>query len=221
MVRTSEKSPLYQNSVSRRERAAIQTHNYEVIQASMAKYDLTVGERQVFLAGLIINGQETDEAVITMKYSQPHSLLALLTHPDVKGHLCRREVHAMRDSKIDWSQEEIPFWMIDQSFLDTKVGYEGNGYGRAILFSSESLVPNWVNDLESPPYQVLAHHCDNSRGAEQSAKDQIGYRAGWTSQMLRELGYRQATLSSLEYDFGENRAKNFGTPALNWVKTLR
>jgi hypothetical protein len=221
MTNRAETSPLYAPGVTRAERHAIQAHNHAVIQNSTARYTLLPGDRQVFLAGLIINGWETDEAVITIKYNQPHSLLTLLTHPDVDGILCRRDVHAMRDSKIDWAQEEIPFWMIDQSMLNTAPGYEGNGFGKAILFATESLVPAWVNDLASPPYQVIARHYDNSRGAEQSAEDREGYRAGWTSQMLAELGYNQASKSSLEYDFGENRAANFGTPEWNWTKTVR
>ena len=220
-ISKSELSPLYQPGVSQAKRHSIQAHNFDVIKNGMSTYKLQPGERQVFLAGLIINGEKSNEALITIKYSQPHSILALLTHPDYKGHLCRREVHASIDKKIDWSQEEIDFWLIDQSMLDTTAGYEGNGYGRAILHATESLLPAWVSYLAQPPYQVIARHFDNSRGAEQAAEDRVGYRAGWTSNMLEQLGYRQSTLSSLEYDFGEDRAKNLGNPDWNWVKTLR
>lgn len=221
MTRRAETSPLYQPGVSRRERAAIQAHNYEVIQNGIARYSFQPGRRQVFLEGLNINGDLTDEATLTIYYAQVHTLLAYIEHPDHEGALCRRDVRATQDSMIDWSEYEMPFWMIDQSIINTAPGFEGNGYGRALLFATESLVPDWVRDMPSPPHRVVARHFDDSRGAEQSAGDRTGYRAGWTSQMLHELGYKQASRDSLIYDFGENRVANFGTPERNWVKTLR
>ncbi|MEA3355541.1 MAG: hypothetical protein U9Q63_03600 [Patescibacteria group bacterium] len=221
MLNISEKSPLYQPNISQKERHAIQTYNYKVIQEGIARYSLQPGKREVFLRKLNINGRLTNEATLTIFYNQAHTLLTYIKHPNHDDMICRREVYATKNSMIDWAKSEFPFWIIDQSMLNTTSGFEGNGFGKSLLVASESLMPTWVKDLKNPPNCVIARHFDNSRGAEQSVKDQAGYRTGWTSQILSELGYKKGSLSLLNYYFGEDRTSNLGTPEKNWIKVFR
>lgn len=166
-----------------------------------------------------MNGRLTNEATLTVYYQPVGTLLTYIQYPDHDGMLCRREVHASHDSMTDWSQETIPFWMIDASTLNTAEGYEGNGFGKALLLASEGLVPAWVKELGNPG-RVVAHHYDGSHGAEEPADCERGYRTGWTGTILSELGYTNNE-STLEYWLGENRLAQMGNPERNWIKLLR
>lgn len=213
----SELSPLYGEQFSRRERQEIQAWNREVIRNGFDRYTLQLGEKEIFLHELNINGVITNEASLKVLNYEGHTVIAKIEKNEKV--LCRRKSHAMLTSMRDWSDQKIKYWQIGNSFLDTSPGYEGNGFGTGMLFGTEEMLPAWAATLQDSQ-RVIAVHIDNSRGAEQDSNATEGYRAGWTTHYLAELNYSNNP-ETLEYYLGATLIKQLRDSGNIWVKEIR
>lgn len=210
-----KESPLYQG-VTKSERRLIQEWNSEVIADGFSMYSLQPGEVEIFLNDLNINGKNTNEASLVIRHDRA-STFARISYQDRP--ICRRTFHTGMRTTTDWAGDTIPFWMIDNSMLNTAVGYEGNGLGKALLLGTEGMIPPLIQTLDNSN-RVVALHYDRAYGAEEDANCRFGYRTGWTSKMLNSLGYSNQK-STLEYYLGDKWVSQMGDADGNWIKIFR
>lgn len=214
-----EASPLYQPGFSHEERNQIQTHNFELITAAFEYVECVEAKQIIPLPCLIVNGTERDDVYLQFSYKPSKTVASIATWD---RNLSRRFVHASFDPVHIRGLTDIPvkYWEIGSSGSLTTKGYEGNGFGTALLFGFESLYPYWVEQL-SDPQRVIAVGYDNSRGAEEEERNGTSYRLGWTSSMMQSLGYdnRTETLTHLLGPSLAERSRYDG--GKTWVKLLR
>lgn len=215
----SELSPLYEPGISLEFRRAVQLQNYAVISAAIAGYELVAGRIPVPLEGLNVNGYVTEGPLLTVLFREVYQLLTYIETPGVQGALCRMDMRATQESMLDWAEDEIPYWQIETSIIETQRGYEGNGFAHALWDATETLIPSWLRYLTGPS-RVLAYHRDGARGAEEAADERNGYRTGWTGNLLAARGYTNRR-SELDYYLSEHRVNQAGDPDRQWIKILR
>lgn len=216
MKQLPEKSPLYGRRFSEKDRREIQINNRQVILTAMAKYNINTCEPKIELDGLNVNGVFVQDASLEVTYD--HKLFSADIMYNKKP-ISNRRFQMSIDTVEDTNQEISRIRLIDHSRLSTAEAYEGNGFGMAMLIATEGIIPKLIATLPSPS-RVIAHHVDGARGAEQDTADMMGYRFGWTGNMLHTLGYSNDQVM-IKDCIGREAFNLFRIPQAHWIKLFR
>lgn len=211
-----EKSILYKET--KRYRQAIQAANYKVIMSGLENMHMKTGEQKVDLSGLNINKKILDTTTLTVDISR-QSTYVVITNPENNETMCYRKFWYEK-TKIEhkYKQGETPAWLVRPSYMQTSIGYEGHGFGKAILHLTELMIPQLASIFARDMNVIIAHCLATSNGSEESSTQSThGYRHNWTSNMLQKLGYIN-DFRLIKELLGPNKFKQENINKQSWVK---
>jgi hypothetical protein len=205
-----DKSPLYGEEFSAEQRADFRHTNVGIITSRMDRHLMAMGESSIILPGLMVNG------MVALKP-------ALWINRLLTSYVAILFAQGTRLARVDTVSEKFflyenqnPYTEVRTNIVKVEPGFEGNGYGTGLLLANEVMMMQLANSLFG---RVVAHHTDDARGAQQNSGE-VGYRTGWTSFYLEELGYSNepGIIDALLGDQVQAFERNIKR---HWVKLLK